>query len=481
MAYRDLQEFVKVLDKKGELTRIHEEVDPELEITEITDRVSKKIGPALFFEKVKGSGIPVVTNALGSPRRMNLALGVESLEQVASRISDLLDFKSPEGLMAKLKILPMLMDINSYFPKMVSSGWCQDIIKEGKNARLSELPILKCWPEDGGRFITFPLVFTKNPITKKRNCGIYRMQVYDDHTTGMHWQTHKHGADHCRENKRLAQKMDVAVAIGADPVTCFAGALPAPAEMDEMLLAGLLRQEPVEMVRCKTIDLEVPASSEIVLEGYVDPQELRREGPFGDHTGFYSLEDDYPVFHIRCLTHRKNPFYMATVVGRPPMEDCHIGKAIERIFLPLLRKQLPEVVDMCMPFEGVFHNLLILSIRKAYPGHAQKIMNAVWGMGQAMFSKCIVVVDEGVDVQNAREVVWKVLNHIDPQRDILFTLGPLDDLDHASRLPHFGSKMGIDGTKKWSGEGFSRNWPEEIRMKAEVISRVDQIWQRLNL
>ncbi len=481
MAYRDLREFLQFLEKSRQLVRIREEVDPVLEITEITDRVSKSTGPALLFEKARGSRFPVVTNMLGSPGRMNMALGVDSLDQVADRISELLDFKSPEGLMAKLKMLPMLMDIGRFFPQLVSRGSCQEICLEGKDARLSELPVLQCWPGDGGRFITFPLVFTKNPQSQKRNCGIYRMQVYDDRTTGMHWQTHKHGADHCRDNRRLGRRMDVAVAIGADPVVCFAGALPAPADMDEMLLAGLLRQEPVEMVKCKTVNLEVPAASEFVLEGYVDPQELRREGPFGDHTGFYSLEDDYPVFHVQCITHRRDPLYLATVVGRPPMEDCHMGKAIERIFLPIMKKQLPEVADMCMPFEGVFHNLLLVSIRKSYPGQAQKIMNAIWGMGQAMFSKCIVVVDEDVDVQSPREVVWKVLNHIDPQRDILFTLGPVDDLDHASRLPHFGSKMGIDATRKWPGEGFSRAWPEEIHMTAEVVRRVDSLWSRLGL
>jgi len=412
---------------------------------------------------------------------MELALQVDSLDEVAARISELLHVEAPEGLLGKLKLLPKLAELGSLFPRMVSGGPCKEIVrKEGFS--LFEFPILHCWPQDGGRFITLPLVFSKNPDTGKRNCGMYRMQVFDERTTGMHWQTHKQGAEHYR---RLAAhgrtRLDVAVALGGDPATIFSAVLPLPPDLDEMLLAGFLRGEAVEMVRCETVDLEVPAQAEIVLEGYVELGELRREGPFGDHTGFYSLADDYPVFHVTCVSQRKEPIYPATIVGPPPMEDYFIGKAIERIFLPLMRLALPEIRDLAMPPEGVFHNLMLVAIRKSYPGHARKVMHALWGMGQAMFTKCIVVVDEDVDVQNVREVAWKALNHIDPERDIEFSFGPIDSLDHASRLPNYGSKMGIDATRKWPGEGFSRPWPDVLEMTPEVKRRVDELWERAGL
>jgi 4-hydroxy-3-polyprenylbenzoate decarboxylase len=347
---------------------------------------------------------------------------------------------------------------------------------------LRDLPALQCWPEDGGRFITLPLVFSRNPDTGKRNCGMYRMQIFDDRTAGMHWQTHKQGAEHYRRAGHLGHKrMDVAVAIGADPVTMYSAILPLPPDLDEMIFAGFLRQRPVEMVKCRTADLEVPANAEIVLEGYVELGELRTEGPFGDHTGFYSLADEYPVFHVTCLTRREQPIYATTIVGPPPMEDYYMGKAIERIFLPLMRLQLPEVRDIAMPAEGVFHNLILVSMRKSYPGHARKVMHAIWGTGQAMFSKCIVVVDEDVDVQNSREVAWKALNHIDPERDIQFVMGPVDSLDHSSRLPNYGSKMGVDATRKWPGEGFTRPWPNMIEMSPEVKRRVDDLWRQAGL
>jgi len=328
-----------------------------------------------------------------------------------------------------------------------------------------------------------PLVFSRNPETGRRNCGMYRMQVFDERTTGMHWQTHKHGAEHYRRlaAEGKAARMDVAVAIGADPATIYSAILPAPPDLDEMILAGFLRGEPVEMVPCETCDLEVPANAEIVLEGYVELGELRREGPFGDHTGFYSLEDDYPVFHVTCISRRKRPVYVTTIVGPPPMEDFFMGKAIERIFLPLMRLQLPEIRDIHMPAEGVFHNLMLVAIRKSYPGHARKVMHAIWGLGQAMFTKCIVVVDEDVNVQDVREVAWKALNNIDPERDIEFVHGPIDSLDHASRLPNFGSKMGIDATRKWPEEGFSRPWPDVIEMTPEVKRRVDELWRKAGL
>jgi len=481
MPYTDLREFIERLEKEGELRRISLEVDPFLEITEFADRAVKRGGPALLFEKPKGSRVPALINAFASMRRMELALEVSSIEEVAGRISGFLEMQKPEGLIGKLKMLPKLAEVGSFFPKMVSDGPCKEVVRRERFS-LFDYPILQCWPCDGGRFITLPLVFSRNPETGKRNCGMYRMQVFDERTTGMHWQTHKQGAEHYRRMvARGAKRMDVAVAIGADPATMFSAVLPLPPDIDEMLFAGFLRGKPVEMVKCETSDLEVPAEAEIVLEGTIELGELRREGPFGDHTGFYSLEDDYPVFHLTCITQRKKPIYVTTIVGPPPMEDYFMGKAIERIFLPLMRLQLPEIRDVSMPAEGVFHNLMLVSIRKSYPAHARKVMHAIWGMGQAMFSKCIVVVDEEVDVQDAREVAWKALNNIDPQRDIEFALGPVDSLDHSSRLPNFGSKMGVDATRKWPEEGFARPWPSVIEMSAEVRERVDQLWKKAGL
>ena len=482
MAYNDLRDFIKQLEKKHELKRISVEVDPVLEIAEFADRAVKQGGPALLFENPKGSKIPVLINSFASMRRMELALEVDSVEEVARRISEYLEMRMPEGLIGKLKMLPKLAEMGSFFPKTVGAGPCQEVMR-AENFSLLDYPILQCWPEDAGRFITLPLVFSRNPDSGKRNCGVYRMQVYDERTAGMHWQTHKQGAEHYRRllKEGKQSRMDVAVAIGADPATMYSGILPLPPDLDEMMIAGFLRSSPVEMVKCKTCDLEVPANAEIVLEGYVTPGELRREGPFGDHTGFYSLADDYPVFHVTCITQRKEAIYATTIVGPPPMEDFYMGKAVERIFLPLMRLQLPEVRDISMPAEGIFHNLMLVAIRKSYPGHARKVMSAIWGLGQAMFSKCIVVVDEDVDVQNVREVAWKALNNIDPQRDIQFTMGPVDSLDHASRLPDYGSKMGVDATRKWPQEGFSRPWPGVIQMTPEVKKRVDELWKKAGL
>jgi 4-hydroxy-3-polyprenylbenzoate decarboxylase len=482
MAFSDLCDFIRALEKERELKRVSIEVDPYLEITEFADRAVKKVGPALLFEKPKNFKIPLVINLFASRRRMEIALGVNNIEQIAERISGFLQMQKPEGLLDKLKMLPKLGELNSMFPKTVSSGPCKEVILRN-NFSLDEFPILHCWPGDAGRFITLPMVFSKNPETGKRNCGMYRMQVFDHKTTGMHWQKHKQGAEHYR--RRFAQgdsaRMPVAAAIGSDPVTMYSAILPLPPDLDEMMFAGFIRGRPVEMVKCETSDLEVPANSEIVLEGYVNPGELRREGPFGDHTGFYSLDDDYPVFHIQCITHRKNPIYATTIVGPPPMEDFYMGKTIERIFLPLMRMQLPEIRDMCMPAQGIFHNLVLVSIRKSYPGQARKVMHAIWGLGQAMFSKCIVVVDQDVNVQNVAEVTWKALNNIDPERDIQFVMGPIDSLDHSSRLPNYGSKMGIDATTKWASEGFTRRWPNVIEMSPEVVKRIDDLWKRAGL
>ena len=482
MAYNDLRDFIRKLEKERELKRISIEVDPVLEIAEFADRAVKFGGPALLFEHPKGYKIPVLINSYASFRRMELALEVESVEEIARRISEYLEMRMPEGLIGKLKMLPKLAEMGAFFPKIVAKGACQEVIKHD-GFSLFDYPVLQCWPEDAGRFITLPMVFSRNPDTGKRNCGCYRMQIYDDRAAGMHWQTHKQGAEHYR--RMLAQsgkdRMDVAVAIGSDPATMYSAILPLPPDLDEMMIAGFLRASAVEMVKCQTCDLEVPANAEIVLEGYVQLGELRTEGPFGDHTGFYSLADEYPVFHVTCITQRKEPVYATTIVGPPPMEDYYMGKAVERIFLPLMRLQLPEIRDICMPAEGIFHNLMLVSVRKSYAGHARKVMSAIWGLGQAMFTKCIVVVDEDVDVQNVREVVWKALNNIDPERDIQFTMGPIDSLDHSSRLPNYGSKMGIDATRKWPGEGFTRPWPGVIRMPEGVKHRVDELWKKAGL
>jgi 4-hydroxy-3-polyprenylbenzoate decarboxylase len=485
MAHEDLRDFIRALEKNNELKRVPFEVDTRLEITEFADRSVKSGGPALLFEKPRLadgsiSRMPLLINSFASMRRMELALEVGSVDEVAKRIAEYLEMRMPEGLLGKLKMLPKLAEMGAFFPKIVTKGACQEIVKT-ENFSLRDYPVLTCWPGDGGPFITLPMVFSRNPETGKRNCGMYRLQVFDDRTTGMHWQTHKQGAEHYRRNlaEGKATRMDVAVAIGADPATMYSAILPLPPDLDEMMIAGFLRGSPVEMVKCKTVDLEVPANAEIVLEGYVELGELRTEGPFGDHTGYYSLADQYPVFHVTCVTERRDPIYATTIVGPPPMEDFYMGKAIERIFLPLMRMQIPEVRDMCMPAEGVFHNLMLISIRKSYPGHARKVMNAIWGLGQAMFTKVIVVVDDDVDVQNYSEVAWRALNNIDPERDIQFTMGPIDSLDHASRLINYGSKMGIDATRKWPGEGFTREWPEVLKMPDDVKNRVSEMWKKL--
>lgn len=526
MAYRDLRDWIKVLDKAGELKRVREAVDPILEIAEVTDRVSKigrrasagleskyaPGGPALLFENVKGHpGHSVLMNQFGSERRMKLALGVDSLDEVAGRIREFLDVKSPEGMLQKLKMLPMLAEAGRFFPKTIAArdAKCKEVVRR-EDFSVLDFPVLHCWPLDGGRFITLPQVVTRDPKTGKRNMGMYRMQVYDGQTTGMHWQRQKNAAEHLREKLRAAtgdyvparvaamaetagatanlpigglkgERLEVAVAIGTDPETTFSAIVPAPPEVEEFLIAGFLRQRPVELVKCETVDLEVPAHAEIVLEGYVDIGELRREGPFGDHTGFYTMEEDYPVFHITCVTHRRDPIYSATIVGKPPMEDAWMGKAVERIFLPLMRMTLPEIVDVNLPIEAVFHNLMIVSIRKSYAGQARKVMNGIWALGQAMFTKCIIVVDEDCDVQDLGEVTLRVTNNIDPERDIQFTLGPIDSLDHASRLPNYGSKMGIDATRKWAAEGFTRDWPNMIEMDETTKARVNAIWKKLGI
>ena len=481
MAYADLRAYISRLESEHELVRVRRRVSPELEITEIADRTVKSGGPALLFEDVEGSDAPVLINHYGSLRRMAMALGLERLDEIGIQIESLLQTEPPGGFLDKLRMLPKLAKLASAFPKTVKSGPCQEVVKQGEDASLDFLPILKCWPHDGGRFITLPMVFTKDPDTGRRNVGMYRMQVYDERTTGMHWHVHKVGARHYAEYEKRNQRMEVAVALGGDPAITYAATAPLPEDFDEMVFAGFLRKSPVEMVRCKTIDQEVPTDSEIVLEGYVDPHERRVEGPFGDHTGYYSPPEEYPVFHITCVTHRRDPIYPATVVGKPPMEDCYLGKATERIFLPVVRAQIPEIVDMNLPVEGIFHNLAFVSIRKRYPMQARKAMSALWGLGQMMFTKIIVVFDEDVDVQNTSEVLWRLGSNIDPKRDITFTEGPVDALDHAAPQALYGSKMGIDATRKIAGEDHHRPWPEEIRMSAEVKSRIDTLWGELGI
>jgi len=481
MAYDTLQDFVAVLEERGELKRVNVPVDPVLEVTEITDRVVKAGGPALLFERPKGSDVPLLINTFGSEKRMALALGVERVDDIAEEITALLRPELPVSWWDKAQMgLNLLQVVRTLQPRMVHSGPCQEVIHVD-DASLSEWPILHCWPQDGGRFITLPLVFTKHPVTGRRNVGMYRMQVYDERTTGMHWHLHKGGSEQYQTYEALNQRMEVAVALGGDPALIYAATAPLPPDFDELILAGFIRRRPVELVQCRTIDQEVPAGAEIVLEGYVDPHERRLEGPFGDHTGFYSMPEEYPVFHVTAITHRRNPLYPTIVVGQPPMEDTYLGRATARIFLPLIKMTLPEIVDYNFPLEGVFHNCVMVSIKKRYPGHARKVCHALWGLGQMMFSKFIIVVDEHVDVQNVSEVMWHVWNSVDPRRDTFLVDGPLDDLDHASPRWRYGSKMGIDATRKWPDEGHNREWPDEIVMSAEVKRRIDGMWEELGL
>lgn len=485
MAFTDLREFIRALEERGWLKRIKEEVDCDLEITEITDRVSKMSGDknvALLFENVKGYDMPVLMNAFGSMERMALAFGVDKIDDVAAEIKEIfkLPYISVQNKLDLLKIIPTAKRAIN-FPKYVKNGPCKEVVIKDQPS-LNKFPILKCWPGDAGKFITLPLVFTKNPLNGKRNVGMYRLQVYDGQTTGMHWHIHKNGAENYRAHQSLGKdRIEVAVAIGTDPAITYAATAPLPKDIDEMVFAGFLRKKSVEMIKCETVDVEVPAHSEIVLEGYVMIDELRREGPFGDHTGYYSLADDYPVFHLTCITHRKDPIYPSTIVGKPPMEDCFLAKATERIFLPVLQMNLPEIVDLNLPLEGVFHNCAVVSIKKTYPQQAKKVMHAIWGMGQMMFTKMVIVVDEHVNVQDMNEVWWRVYNNIDARRDIVMVDGPLDVLDHSSPMPNWGTKVGIDATKAWAAEGYTREWPDEIEMSAEIKNMVDRKWKDLDL
>lgn len=493
MSYTDLREFIKVLENKGLIVHVKAEVDPILEISEITDRMSKAPGggKAIFFENVKGSSYPVVTNLFGSFERMSLSLGVNNLDDIGRRIEDLLRQAPPKSFLEKIALLPKLFEISKYFPKKINNAPCQEII-EKENPDLGKFPIIKCWPKDGqsgevgieeneGRFITLPMVFTKDPETGRPNCGMYRIHVYDGKTTGMHWHIHKDGARHYDKYARLGKRMPAAIAVGGDPAVIYAASAPLPEAVDEMLFAGFLRKAPVEMVKCITSDIEVPANCEMVIEGYLNPGETRVEGPFGDHTGFYSPAEPYPVFHVTCITHRRNMIYPATLVGKPPMEDCYMGKATERIFLPLIKLDFPEITDINLPMEGVFHNFAIISIRKSYPGQAKKVINGLWGKGQMMFAKLLIVVDDDVNIQDLSYTAWRVLNNVDWKRDTLFADGPLDALDHAANWPRYGSKMGIDATRKTREEGMMRDWPEELFMSEDTKRLVDARWEEYGI
>jgi len=523
MGYQDLREFIETLEREGELVRITVPVSTELEIAEITDRVSKAEGDgnkALLFTNVKGYDFPVLINAFGSMRRMCLALGVERLDDIAGRIRKLIKPKVPESFLDKVAMLPTLLEVGQFPPKMSHMpAPCQEVvITDHSEPMLDKLPIIKCWPDDGGSFVTLGVVITKDPRSKTRNLGVYRLQKFDNSTTGMHWHKHHDGARHFEESRResIAQgalrtngaeefstqpeeppnygtffdkgeyekhgnRLEVAIALGCDPAVTYAATAPLPPDIDELVFAGFLRQSPVKLVKCKTVDLEVPTTAEIVIEGYVDQSELRTEGPFGDHTGFYSLAGLFPVLHVTAVTHRKNPLYQTTIVGQPPQEDCYLGKATERIFLPMVQMLVPEIVDMNLPWEGVFHNCAIVSIDKRYPGQARKVMSAIWGLGQLMFTKFAIIVDKEVDVHNLSEVALHVFGNTDPRRDMMFVDGPLDILDHACPILGYGSKVGIDATRKWRAEGFTREWPEPIVMSADVKALVDARWEEYGL
>lgn len=445
MPYKDLKSFLKALKAKNLLTEINVEVDPELEITEIADRVSKAYGNALLFKKVKGSEFPLVINAMGTYERLNMGLGVDSLDEIAEQIEDYMNVSAYVTLMGKIKSIPKLAPLPFIFPRKVKSAPCQEVITEPD---LNALPILKCWPQDGGKYITLPLVFTKDPENGQQNVGMYRLQVYDEKTTGMHWHLHKDGKEIYEKYRKLGKKMPVSVALGCDPAIIYSATAPLPKMIDEMIFAGYLKKKGVELVKCVTNDIYVPAHAEFILEGYVDLEEKRLEGPFGDHTGYYSLSDMYPVFHLEKMTHKKNAIYPTTIVGKPPMEDCYLGKATERIFLPLMKIQTPEIVDMDMPLEGVFHNCAIVSLKKAFPRHANKLLYALWGLGQMMYTKMIIVVDEHVNVHDYAEVARAIqINVVDPSH-LIITEGPLDALDHASNRAFQGFRLGIDASTK---------------------------------
>jgi 4-hydroxy-3-polyprenylbenzoate decarboxylase len=473
----DLREWIALLEREGELVRVAAEVDPDLEITEINDRIVKSGGPALLFENPIGSEHPLLINQFGTERRMCLALGVEALDDVAAKLEDVLEMTPPQGLVEKVRGLRKLKSIADSLPKTVRSGLSQEIVLTGDDVDLDLLPIQRCWPGDPAPFVTLPAVITKDPRSGVRNVGMYRMQKVDARTTLMHWQIHKDGrADWLATDGRIP----VAVALGLDPVTTYSASAPLPKHIDELMLAGFLRGRPVELVKAKTIDLDVPANAEIVLEGYIEKDELAQEGPFGDHTGYYTPAEPFPIFHVTAMTMREGAIYPSIVVGKPPAEDAWLGKATERIFLPAVRMTLPEIVDYDLPVAGAFHNCVIVSIRKTFPGHAQKVMHALWGLGMLSLSKSIVVVDAHVNVHDYEDVFFRVTANVDPKRDILITEGPLDHLDHAPGRQFYGGKLGIDATHKLPEED-ARPWPEEIVMSEEIRERVTRRWDEYGI
>jgi 4-hydroxy-3-polyprenylbenzoate decarboxylase len=485
-----LAEFIHQLDQAGELVRIKEPVSVNLELCEIADRVMKQPGggKALLFEHpilMNGtrSEFPVAINIFGSMRRMAMSLGVDALDGIGARITELLEMKVPDGLVAKLSLLPRLIELGKFPPRVKRGGApCHEVVWQGDDVDLDALPLMKCWPDDGGAYITLPMVITRDPKRGIRNVGMYRIMQTGRNTLAMHWQRHKVGAAHWREMAERGEKMPVCIAIGADPPSIYSASAPLPPTIDEFLFSGFLRRAPVYLTKAVTCDLEVPAEADFVLEGYIDPSEpLVTEGPFGDHTGFYSLADLYPQVHVTAITMRKNPIFPATIVGKPPMEDFYLGHATERIFLPLLKLTIPEIVDYHMPAEGIFHNLVFVSIKKEYPGQAYKVMNALWGQGLMSLAKVLVVVDAWVNVRDPQEAWWVALNNIDPERDARFTMGPMDVLDHSSRAFTYGSKMGLDATKKLPEEGFTREWPDVITMDSATKTRVDAMWPSLGL
>jgi 4-hydroxy-3-polyprenylbenzoate decarboxylase len=490
MSIDTLAAFVDALDGAGELVRVREPVSLDLELTEIANRAMKQPGggKAIVIEQpvlMNGnrSEFPVGINLFGSLRRMSMALGVSHLDEIGDRITGLLQTKPPEGIIAKLAMLPRLLEVAKFPPRRKSgTAPCQEIVWRGAEVDIGRLPLMKCWPEDGGAYITVPMVITRDPKRGIRNVGMYRIMQTGKNTLAMHWQRHKVGAAHWREMAERGETMPVCIAIGADPPSMYSASAPLPPTIDEFLFAGFLRKSPVMLAKALTCDLEVPAEADFVLEGYIDPREaLVTEGPFGDHTGFYSLADLYPQVHVTAITMRRNPIFPATIVGRPPMEDFYLGHATERIFLPLLKLTIPEVVDYHMPAEGIFHNLVFVSIRKEYPGQAFKVMNALWGQGLMSLAKVLVIVDEWVNVRNKEEAWWAALNNIDPQRDSRFSMGPMDVLDHSSRTFTYGSKIGFDGTRKLPEEGFTRDWPKVIEMDPAVKRKIDALWPRLGL
>jgi 4-hydroxy-3-polyprenylbenzoate decarboxylase len=509
MSYNDLREFIAALDRAGELIRIDAPVRADLEIAEITDRASKsKDGnnKALLFTNVQGYSVPVLINAYGSMKRMCMSLDVVNLDDIAARIKKLIKPKVPESFLDKLALLPTLAEVGKFPPKLSNSAApCQEVVlTDPSQPMLDKIPIITCWPEDAGPFVTLGTVITRDPRTGIRNLGIYRMQKFDNCTTGMHWHKHHDGARHFEDSRREAgvrsnqgaideppnygtlfnqaehqkpgNRLEVAIALGSDPAVTYAASAPLPPDIDELLFAGFLRQNPVRLAKCKTVDLEVPANAEIIIEGYVDQSDLKQEGPFGDHTGFYSLAGMFPILHVTAVTHRKDPIYQTTIVGKPPQEDCYLGKATERIFLPMVQMLIPEIVDMNLPWEGVFHNCVLIAIDKRFAGHARKVMSAVWGLGQLMFTKFAIIVDKDVNVQDLSEVALHVFGNTDPKRDMMFAEGPLDILDHSAPFLGYGSKVGIDATRKWKSEGFERNWPQAIEMTQEIKDLVSARW-----